>query len=272
MNSIYNYNRPILFYFLSTFTSWIFWFIAAYFSHLESYQLLSGWLLLIGLLSPTIVAFTMIYVSNLKKDLLSRLFKVSNVKPLYIFLAFALMPLSILLSQGISLIFGYSIEQFHLSNHASFSFSLFPAWMMLLIAPAIEELAWHSYGTDCLRARFNLFTTCILFAIFWVVWHFPLSFIKGYYHSNIAESSWLYPLNFAISLFPFVFLMNWLYYKSNRNILIAIIFHITAGLFNEIFSTHPDSKVIQTLLLTFFTVALVYKEKDMFFNKLNMRN
>ncbi len=177
------------------------------------------------------------------------------------------MPFSIILAQCISLIFGYGVEQFYLSKHASFTFSLFPAWMMLIIAPAVEELAWHSYGTDCLRYKFNLFTTCIIFAVFWITWHFPLSFIKGYYHSNIAESSWIYSLNFAISLFPFVFLMNWLYYKSNRSILIAIIFHITAGLFNEIFATDPDSKIIQTLLLTFLSISLIYKERSMFFNK-----
>ncbi len=266
MNAIYNYNGPILFYFLSTFTSWIFWFIAAHFSYLESYQLLSGVLMLIGLACPTIIAFFMIYLNDaLRKDLLPRLFKFSNIKPRYIFLALILMPTSILFSQFVSLIFGYSTEQFHLSKHASFSFSLFPAWMMLIIAPAIEELAWHSYGTDCLRAKFNLFITCILFSLFWVLWHFPLSFIKGYYHSNIAENSWLYSLNFAVSLFPFVFLMNWLYYNSNRNILITIMFHVTAGLSNEIFATHPDSKIIQTSILTLLTVALIYKDRELFF-------
>lgn len=188
MSSLYLYDRPGLFYFLSICTSWISWFIAAYLSHLEAYQRVSGILMLIGLVSPTVVAFTMIYVNdNLKKDLSERLFTFTALKPFYVLLAFSIMPFSILLAQGISLLFGYSAEQFLLSSHASFSFSLFPAWIMLLVAPTIEELAWHSYGTDCLRTRFSLFTTCIIFALFWVGWHFPLSFIKGYYHSNIAE-------------------------------------------------------------------------------------
>ena len=45
---------------------------------------------------------------------------------------------------------------------------------------------------------------------------------------------------FLVSIFPFVLIMNWLYYKTGRNILIVIVFHITAGYFNEIFATHPD--------------------------------
>jgi hypothetical protein len=51
---------------------------------------------------------------------------------------------------------------------------------LLLLAPLIEELAWHTYGTDALRNKFNLFITSISFGIFWAVWHVPLSLIKDY--------------------------------------------------------------------------------------------
>ena len=95
----------------------------------------------------------------------------------------------------------------------------------------------------------------------------PLSFIKDYYHSNVAETGLLYSLNFAFSLLPFVILMNWLYYKTNRNILVAVVFHITAGCFNELFCTHPDSKVIQTVLLSILSAVLVLKERRFFFQR-----
>jgi hypothetical protein len=61
--------------------------------------------------------------------------------------------------------------------------------------------------------------------------------------------------------------MNWLYYKTGRNIVVAIIFHITAGYFNEIFATHPDSKIIQTGLLLVFATIVVIKEKNFFFRR-----
>ena len=174
---------------------------------------------------------------------------------------------SILLAQAISLIFGYNINQFAFSGGTSFSYSLFPAWVMLFLAPALEELAWHSYGTDSLRSRFSLLTTSMIFAVFWAFWHFPLSFIKDYYHSNIVELGWIYSLNFTVSLIPFVLLMNWLYYKTHRNIMVAVIFHVTAGFFNEIFATHPDSKLIQTLLLLSLSIVLIYKEPKFFFSR-----
>ncbi|MDD3654785.1 MAG: CPBP family intramembrane metalloprotease [Desulfotomaculaceae bacterium] len=174
---------------------------------------------------------------------------------------------SILLAQAISLLFGYSTEQFKFSGGFSFTAGIFPAWFMLFLAPIIEELAWHTYGTDCLRQRFNLIKTSLLFAIFWAFWHLPLSFIKDYYQANLAEEGLIHSLNFGVSLIPYVILMNWLYYKTDRNILVAIVFHISAGFFNEIFLTHPDSKVIQTILLLVLTVFIVVKERDFFFKR-----
>jgi len=270
--TITEYKHPFLFYFLSISIPWSLWFTAAYLSHLPAenncYATLSGVLGMIGLVSPTVIAFLMMYVSpTLRGDLWNRLFSFTKIRHIYLFLTCFLMLGSILLAQAISLIFGYSANQFAFSGGISFSYSLFPAWIMLLLAPILEELAWHSYGTDCLRARFSLFSTSMIFALFWAFWHFPLSFIKDYYHSNVAAMGWIYSLNFMISLIPFVLLMNWLYYKTNRNILVAVTFHITAGLFNEIFATHPDSKVIQTALLLCLAIALLYKEPKFFFNK-----
>jgi membrane protease YdiL (CAAX protease family) len=138
----------------------------------------------------------------------------------------------------------------------------------LVFAPVVEELAWHSYGTDTLRSRFNLFNTCMIFAVYWVIWHLPLSFIKGYYHSNIVAEGWIYSLNFVFSLFVFVVLMNWLYYKTNRNILITIFFHLSANISNEIFATHPMSKVIQTGILLIVSFLVLYKDRKMFFEKI----
>ena len=49
--------------------------------------------------------------------------------------------------------------------------------------------------------------------------------------------------------------------------MVAIVFHITAGVFNEFFATDPNSKVIQTLLLLALSIALLYKDPKFFFSK-----
>jgi membrane protease YdiL (CAAX protease family) len=266
------YKHPVLFYSLSTCIPWVFWFVAGYVSHITPYEDryldIASVLGFVGLLSPMGVAYWLIARdSDLRLDISTRLFNFKSIKPVYLLLTFFLMLASILLAQAISLLFGYSPSQFVITGHFTFSSGIFPVWFMLLIAPIIEELAWHSYGTDCLRNRMNLFKTSLLFGAFWGLWHVPLSTIRGYYQSNLVETGWIHGVNFLVSIVPYVLLMNWLYYKTGRNILIAIVFHITAVYFNEIFATHPDSKIIQTVILILLATVIVLKEKDFFFQR-----
>ncbi|WP_298238669.1 CPBP family intramembrane glutamic endopeptidase [uncultured Algibacter sp.] len=272
--NIHIYKKSGLFFGLSTLIPWVLWFIAGYISHIETRskapQLWSSIVAFLGLLAPVII--TLFLAKGNKQmvhDLKKRFFNFKGINSVYIILTIILMPFSILIAQAVSLLFGYSIEQFQLANSFSFTSGVFPVWFMLIIAPLLEELAWHSYGTDSLRSRHNLLKTSILFALFWGIWHLPLASINNYYHSNLVEEGWIYSLNFIVSLFPFVIIMNWIYYKANRNIILPILFHIAAGFFNEIFATHPMSKVIQTCLLIVFALYIILNDKAFFFNQTN---
>src|SRR5699024_1531609 len=266
---IEKYNRPILFYALSIIIPWALWFVTAYVSHLEPttfYRITRDVLGIAGLISPMIVAFAlMIPDKDLRRDLKMKLFHFRNTKTIYLILTCTLMLASILAAQAVSLLFGYSPTQFTFAEQASFQGGVFSAAFFPIRAPIFEERAWHSYGTDCLRRRFIRVTLSMIFAVFWAFWHFPLSLVKDYYQNHVAETGALYSINFIVSLFPFVILMNWLYFKTNRNILVVIVFHFTAGYFNEIFQTHPMSKVIQTGLLILLSVVILIKDREMFF-------
>jgi hypothetical protein len=266
------YNRTFFFYGLSLIIPWILWFIVAYFSHLENQGPLIAFLMpalgVLGLVSSVFVAgYLFLRDKELLKDLKGRIFNIQRFNILYLAITFLLIPLSIVLAQLISVIFGHSLSQFYISGKPTFTSLIFSPWFILIFAAVVEELAWHTYGTDTLRRKYNLFTTSIIFSVYWVIWHVPLSFIKGYYHSNVVAEGLLYSLNFIFSLFVFVILMNWLYYKTKRNIFTAIIFHLTANISNEIFATHPDSKVIQTILLLIATIIILLFDSKMFFVK-----
>lgn len=266
------YKRAGLFFGLSTLIPWTLWFIAGYISHIETSstapQEWASIIAFVGLLAPVMVVLFLTRSNRgMQQDLRSRILNIRSIDSTYLVLAIFLMPMSILLAQAVSLLFGYSIEQFQLAESFSFTSGVFPVWFMLVVAPLLEELAWHSYGTDSLRARYNLLTTSILFSIFWGIWHLPCSTIRDYYHSNLLNEGWIYSLNFLLSLFPFVIIMNWIYYKAHRNILLPILFHISAGYFNEIFATHPMSKVIQTVLLLLISIYLIINDKTFFFKK-----
>ena len=270
--NIPKYKRPVLFYSLSIIIPWLFWFIAGYISHLTPYSdqnlKIASILGFIGLLGPMGVTIWLASKDpDLRNDILGRLFNFKSFKLVYFIISCTLMLASILTAQAISLLFGYSASQFTITGHFTFTSGIFPVWFMLIMAPIIEELAWHTYGTDCLRNRMNLFKTSILFGVFWAIWHVPLSTIRDYYQSNLVQTGWIYGVNFLVSVIPFVLLMNWLYYKTNRNIIVPIIFHISAVYFNEIFATNPDSKIIQTVLLLILSFILILKNKKFFFSR-----
>jgi hypothetical protein len=269
---ITRYKHALRFYILSTLISWAFWIAAGLVSHItpyaDCYLKIASVLGLLGLLGPLAIAWWLISKDpDLRSDISRRLLNLRTIKPVYAVLTGFTMLASILLAQAISLLFGYSSSQFVITGHFTFSSGIFPVWFMLLVAPIIEELAWHSYGTDCLRNKMNLFKTSLLFGAFWGIWHVPLATIRDYYQSNLVQTGWIYGVNFLVSIIPFVLLMNWLYYKTGRNILVPIVFHITAVYFNEIFATHPDSKVIQTGLLLVLSGVIVVREKEFFFRK-----
>ena len=181
--------------------------------------------------------------------------------------ATSILPFTLILAQFISLLFGHSMAQFHISGNPSFSSAMVSPWFLLTSAAITEELAWHSYGTDALLSRFSMFTASMIFTVYWALWHLPLAFIQGYYHSQVVAEGALYTANFVFSMIVFVLLSNWLYLKSGRSILIAVLFHLSANLGNEIFATHPDSKIIQTGLLLIFMLWIISKDKALFFRK-----
>ena len=275
---ISNYKKPGLFYLLSTILPWTFWFTAGYISHLPSNEEqnmnIAIMLALVGLASPMIIAFLLLNRNpDLRKDFYHRFFNFKSINPWYIFLTCFIMLASILAAMAISLIFGYSPGQFIITGHFTFTSGVLPVWFLLIIAPIFEELAWHSYGTDCLRNKFNLLITSLIFGVYWAIWHVPLATIKDYYQATLVESGWIYSLNFMVSIIPYVLIMNWLYYKTKRNILLPVVFHITAVFFNEIFATHPDSKIIQTILLLILSAYLIIKDNKFYFSKdLNLIN
>lgn len=266
------YNRPVLFYALATFIPWAFWFAAAYLSNLHdqttAVRATTTLLSVAGLTAPVAVVVALIWGKpQLRADVGHRLSWPRNSSWLFIACAFLLLPASVYAATAVSVLFGYSTEQFQLRGGYTFSAGLLPVWVTLLGAAVLEEVAWHSYGTDTLIRRMRVFSASMVFTAIWVLWHLPLSFIDGYYHNEVVKSGWLHTLNFPLSMVAFVLLMNWLYFRTGRSILVPIIFHASANFANEIFRTDPDTKIIQTGLLLILSVAVVFRDRTLFFQR-----
>ena len=120
--------RPVTFYTLSLLIPWTLWFAAAYISHRPDaveYQWAQATLGLAGLFAPMLVAAFMLYKQpKLWTDAKHRLFRLTGFPKRYLFAAALLGPVTLVLAQLISIAFGHSWAQFHISGHPSFTSAL----------------------------------------------------------------------------------------------------------------------------------------------------
>lgn len=267
MENLYHY-KPVTFYLSAVGISLISGFAAAYASYHQGMEWLQLLGMVISLLTPCTVALCMIYGSKnsaLQQDFWRRL-KLPSINGKPFLMLVVLMPAILVVATLMSLLFGYSLDQFQLSPEFTLSGG---KWLLSLLAiflaPLFEELGWRGYGIDSLRSRYTLFATSMIFAALWGLWHVPLFFIKDFYQYTLWQTSTLYTLNFFMSLIPATLLANWLYSMNNRNIIVCILFHAMINLCSVLLQTEQLTKCIITLLLSVIAVVVVNRNKKLFF-------
>ena len=263
------YSRPLLFFGLSLLVPWALWAAAAVLSHAESAPasapLLIAALGLAGLCAPTVVAAALILPrADLRRDVRARLVGGRQAPRWTWGAAIGLLPASLLVATLISVMAGGDPEQFLPRGGFTFTSGVLPVWFILGGAAVLEELAWHSYGTDALTSRFSMLTATLVFAVYWAAWHVPLAGIKGYYQAEVVETGWIGSVTFLLSIPAFLLVMNWLYMRSGRSIAIAVLVHLCANYANEVLRTDDSTKLIQTVVLLVLGVVLVWKDRKLF--------
>lgn len=254
--------KPLSYFALVVFLSWAPWSFAAYYSYEPGMELYSILFQLIGLLGPFVAALNMIVSSgsqDLKRDFQQRLVSLKLIRPGYLPIILLLMPFALLLSTGLSVLVGRSADQFRFSGGFA---KMLPT---ILLAPTFEELGWRGYGMDSLRAKFNMMKATLLFSVLWAVWHVPLFFIDGNYQHGLLAMSPIYVANFFVSVLPAATLINWLYYKNNRSIVAAILFHMTLVATSEAFQTQQFTKCIVTGVLLVISILVIASDRAFFF-------
>ena len=165
----------------------------------------------------------------------------------------------------LSLLFGQSLDQFSFTEDFSFTgVGIGSALLTILVASIIEEVGWKGYCEDSIGNYMNWFWESMIFGVLWSFWHFPLIFIKGTYQAGLMVNP-LYVVNFFISGIPLGFIITWVYLVSDRSILACMVFHLFVNFMQEKIAMTPETKCVETLVVTAVTVIIVAANKDMFF-------
>lgn len=268
-----NYTYLPIKYFITTFIiSYAFWFSGAYLSFQDDSDRHMV-LMLIGLITPVIISLTMIFRAknvNLKHDFIHRLINLKLIQLKYLPVFFLLMPIAVLISIAISLLFGGSISQFQLAEGFSFSSGFIPVLLLLFFAATFEELGWRGYAFDSLQSRFNYFKASLIFSVLWSLWHLPLLFVKDSYQYEIFQQNTWFAINFFISIIPMGVIISWICIKNGKSILAAILFHFIINMSQEMLAITQVTKSIETVVLFAFAAIIIYRDKDMFFSQTHL--
>ena len=255
--------RPVLFFALAYLFTWIFWIPAAFVPADTG-----AGLMVIGLLAPAVVSTLFVVFSGsdaLKKDLKNKLIGFYKVRWRNVILAVALFAGMIAATILLSLAFGQSLDQFSFTEDFSFTgVGIGSALFMIIVASIIEEVGWKGYCEDSIGNYMNWFWESMIFGVLWSLWHLPLIFIKGTYQAGLTVNP-LYVVNFFVSGIPMGFIITWVYLASDRSILACMIFHLFVNFMLEKIAMTPETKCVETIVVTIAAAVIVLKEKDMFF-------
>ena len=261
-NKPYKY-RPVLFFALAYLLTWIFWIPATVLP-----ENAGALFMLMGLLAPAVVSTVFVLVSGndlLRKDLKIKLIGLYKVKWKNVLIAIVQFAGIIVVSILLSLLFGQPLSQFSFTEDFSFTgVGVAGALLTVTLASIIEEVGWKGYCEDSIGAYMNWFRESLLFGALWSFWHLPLLFIKGTYQAGLMVNP-LYVVNFFISGIPLGFIITWVYLASDRSILACMIYHLFVNFMQEKIAMTPETKCVETLVVTAVAAYLVIRNKDMFF-------
>ena len=260
--SRYRY-KPVKFFALAYLFTWIFWIPAAFLPENIGFALMAA-----GLLAPAAVSTLFVLLSKsdaLKRDLRNKLIGFYKVRWANVFLAVLVFAAIVVCSILLSLLFGQSLDQFAFTEDFSFTgVGVGSALITILAASVIEEVGWKGYCEDSIGEYMNWFWESMIFGALWSLWHLPLLFIKGTYQAGLMVDP-LYVVNFFVSGIPLGFIITWVYLASDRSILACMVFHLFVNFMQEKIAMTPETKCVETVVVTAAAAIIVLAKKDMFF-------
>ncbi|MBQ4363727.1 MAG: CPBP family intramembrane metalloprotease [Oscillospiraceae bacterium] len=263
--------RPVRFYVTVFALTWGWWLLALLFRDTSVMFLFMA----IGLFMPAVTAIVTVLTSKnkmLKEDLKRKIVGFYRIKPLSIVKAVLLFLVCVVVSIGISVLFGGSPEQFSFTEDFSFSIAGTSALLTMVLASIIEEVGWRGYGEDAVGSYHTWFRESIIFGCIWACWHLPLFLIPGTYHYTLKEMGALYVINFLVSAIPVDFLQTWVYVKNNRSMLATAVFHLFLNVMQEKINISPETKCIETVVMLVAAAIVVAANKELFFDKSHIGN
>lgn len=246
------------FVFLALSWAWLWWWLNVG-SGLGAASSFGRITIALGGISPALAALVLLYrhAGRLERaGFYRRIWDARKITP-NMLAVIVLLPLAVLLMAiGITQLTGTEQSSFQIDPE------LFPTWWAVLpfalfvfiLGPVPEEIGWRGYLLDALTDRYSGWKASVIIATVWSLWHLPLFFIEGYPLQESLGGSWRMAVYFAL-LFPLSIVYTWVYYRTGRSILAAILFHFFINFYGMTWETGP---VADILMLILWSIAAIW--------------
>lgn len=256
--------------------TWVFWGIAVIIQKpIDTFP--TPILIALGGVGPVLSALFLLISSKDKKamhDYWERALSLKRPGAKWISIALLLFPLIVLTSFLITKVFDKSITLGIEARFASNLWSLVPFFFFTFaFGPIPEELGWRGFALDKLLKKQSPLKASLILGFLWTLWHLPLFFIKGSYQNMLTPGSLSF-LWYLVDKVLQTIMMTWIYIKSDRSILTAILFHFSVNFVGEVFFMDERVLIVEFLLSTIAAgmIALQWqKEPSMQVNRANKK-
>jgi membrane protease YdiL (CAAX protease family) len=123
----------------------------------------------------------------------------------------------------------------------------------LFFGPLPEEPGWRGYALDRLQARTSPLASSLVLGCFWSIWHLPMYFISNSPQAQVfPPGSAVFYLAMGPGILAQSVIMTWIYNRTNRSTLSAILFHYMMNFTGELLELPPAYKSLQFLWIVVF--------------------
>lgn len=114
-----------------------------------------------------------------------------------------------------------------LASGATPALNLQIMWVQVLVLPSglPEEYGWRGFALPHLLKRHGALASSLIIAVFWVLWHLPVS--------PVLKDVSFFGL-FLLEVIPLSILFSWLYINSRGSILLAVLYHLVVNVVVEV--------------------------------------
>lgn len=129
-------------------------------------------------------------------------------------------------------------------------------FIAMLIGCVAEEIGWRGFLLPNLQKKYTPFISSIIVGILWGVWHL-----------NFTGGIWGFIL-YTITIIEMSILMSWIYNKSNGNLFLMSVWHLTINVTSHIFLWDRFNIylfVVQSIVFGILCLIILIVERNTYF-------